>query len=170
MEHPFFVIGQGWSSCSPARTLAVYGLQCQKLRVGDICISLSRRSGDSPCSGLTDEKPGNHLHCAGTSSVVLEPVNAGSKSSSSSSPTKSGEILLQSANQLNSTASAASSSRSNGNGSPPDAGTAARATAQQFGNDVKVPKRQPPQAASSTPPAAFQRSQSVRKRRWSLSS
>ena len=92
--------------------------------MGDICISLSRRSGESRYSiSLADEKPGNHLLCAGTSSVVLEPVKVGSKSaltsSSSSSPMKAGDILLQSANQFDNTASAASSSRSNGNGSPP---------------------------------------------------
>ncbi|MCP4061230.1 MAG: hypothetical protein GY738_28935, partial [Pseudoalteromonas sp.] len=43
MEHPFFVIGQGWSSYNPNRSLALYGLQCHKLQVGDICISLTHR-------------------------------------------------------------------------------------------------------------------------------
>ena len=41
-EHPFFVFGQGWASCSPSLTLARYGLSCRQLRPGDTCVSLSR--------------------------------------------------------------------------------------------------------------------------------
>ena len=43
LEHPFFVFGQGWSSCQPERTLQRYGLSCQKLSVGDVCISLTHK-------------------------------------------------------------------------------------------------------------------------------
>lgn len=43
LEHPFFVFGQGWSSCSVSRSLARYGLDCQKLTVGDVCISLTHK-------------------------------------------------------------------------------------------------------------------------------
>ncbi|KAI8790709.1 ataxin-1 [Biomphalaria glabrata] len=43
LEHPFFVFDQGWSSCSVSRTLARYGLDCQKLNVGDVCISLTHK-------------------------------------------------------------------------------------------------------------------------------
>ena len=43
LEHPFFVFGQGWSSCSPDKTRQHYDLQCHKLVVGDICISLTQR-------------------------------------------------------------------------------------------------------------------------------
>ncbi|XP_055909162.1 transcription factor mef2A [Eupeodes corollae] len=39
-EHPFFVYGQGWASCNPDLTLKSFGLKCQRLQVGDICISL----------------------------------------------------------------------------------------------------------------------------------
>ncbi|KAM3625673.1 uncharacterized protein V6R79_015917 [Siganus canaliculatus] len=35
-EHPFFVFGQGWSSCSPERTAQLYNLPCHHLQVGDI--------------------------------------------------------------------------------------------------------------------------------------
>ncbi|XP_041375226.1 ataxin-1-like [Gigantopelta aegis] len=42
-EHPFFVFGQGWSSCSPEWTLRRYGLECHKLSVGDVCISLTHK-------------------------------------------------------------------------------------------------------------------------------
>ncbi|KAL1007259.1 hypothetical protein UPYG_G00084210 [Umbra pygmaea] len=41
LEHPFFVFGQGWSSCSPARTSQLYGLTCHHLQVGDVCVSIT---------------------------------------------------------------------------------------------------------------------------------
>ncbi|KAL4235132.1 RNA binding [Mactra antiquata] len=43
VEHPFFVFGQGWSSCEPTWTLKRYGLECHKLSVGDICVSLTHK-------------------------------------------------------------------------------------------------------------------------------
>lgn len=43
-EHPFFVYGQGWSSCSPGRTAQVFALTCHRLQVGDVCISISLQS------------------------------------------------------------------------------------------------------------------------------
>lgn len=46
VEHPFFVYGKGWSSFNPDGTQQKFGLKCQKLQVGDICISLKPRSGD----------------------------------------------------------------------------------------------------------------------------
>uniref|UniRef100_A0A915HL99 AXH domain-containing protein n=1 Tax=Romanomermis culicivorax TaxID=13658 RepID=A0A915HL99_ROMCU len=68
-EHPFFVIGQGWSSYNPEKTKLLYGLNCNKLKTKDCCISLTSRGG------LT-----NHLadaavngHC--TNVVVSAPSN-----------------------------------------------------------------------------------------------
>ncbi|XP_030060539.1 ataxin-1-like [Microcaecilia unicolor] len=43
-EHPFFVYGQGWSSCSPGQTTQVFALPCHRLQVGDVCISISLQS------------------------------------------------------------------------------------------------------------------------------
>ncbi|XP_039525634.1 ataxin-1-like [Pimephales promelas] len=40
-EHPFFVFGQGWSSCSPEGTAQLYGLTCHHLQVGDVCVSVT---------------------------------------------------------------------------------------------------------------------------------
>lgn len=40
-EHPFFVFGQGWSSCSPERTGQLYGLACRPLQAGDVCVSVT---------------------------------------------------------------------------------------------------------------------------------
>ncbi|NXX10585.1 ATX1L protein, partial [Podargus strigoides] len=60
-EHPFFVYGQGWSSCSPGRTAQLFALPCHRLQVGDVCISISLQSmnGNSAASQanypLTDQ-------------------------------------------------------------------------------------------------------------------
>lgn len=43
VDHPFFVYGRGWSSCKPERTLMRYGLNVQRLKVGDVCVSLVAR-------------------------------------------------------------------------------------------------------------------------------
>lgn len=43
LEHPFFVFGQGWSSCQPSLTLQRYGLPCERLIVGDVCVSLTHK-------------------------------------------------------------------------------------------------------------------------------
>ncbi|XP_076826523.1 ataxin-1 [Brachyhypopomus gauderio] len=43
-EYPFFVFGQGWSSCCPDRTTQLLALSCAKLSVGDVCISLTLKS------------------------------------------------------------------------------------------------------------------------------
>ncbi|XP_049607754.1 ataxin-1 [Syngnathus scovelli] len=43
-EYPFFVFGQGWSSCCPDRTSRLLELPCTKLAVGDVCISLTLKN------------------------------------------------------------------------------------------------------------------------------
>lgn len=42
-EHPFFVYGHGWASCDPDGSMHMFGLKCQRLQVGDVCISLTPR-------------------------------------------------------------------------------------------------------------------------------
>lgn len=44
VEYPFFVFGQGWSSCCPDRTTQLLELPCSKLSVGDVCISLTLKN------------------------------------------------------------------------------------------------------------------------------
>ena len=53
-DHPFYVYDQGWASCKPDLTFAQYGLQCQQLKVGDVCVFLSDRtdSRSDKSSGL----------------------------------------------------------------------------------------------------------------------
>lgn len=41
VEHPFFVYGQGWTSSRPEQSVIKYNLNCQHLKVGDVCIFLS---------------------------------------------------------------------------------------------------------------------------------
>ncbi|KXJ71232.1 hypothetical protein RP20_CCG021164 [Aedes albopictus] len=68
IEHPFFVYGQGWASCSPEKSLHHFGLKCQKLQVGDICLSLIPR-----------EKPKtSHSSSSSSSTSYLAPQPASS--------------------------------------------------------------------------------------------
>ncbi|VDK82955.1 unnamed protein product, partial [Onchocerca ochengi] len=45
IEYPYFVVDQGWASCSPERTRATYGLICRQLNIGDVCIALRHVEG-----------------------------------------------------------------------------------------------------------------------------
>ena len=56
LEHPFFVFGQGWSACQPERTSQRYGLSCQKLSVGDVCISLTHKDVNSRAAELSAQQ------------------------------------------------------------------------------------------------------------------
>jgi hypothetical protein len=51
-EHPFFVYGDGWSSCSPSLSMAKYSLSTHQLTVGDTCISLTQHIDTSSESAL----------------------------------------------------------------------------------------------------------------------
>ncbi|XP_029000368.1 ataxin-1-like [Betta splendens] len=57
-EHPFFVFGQGWSSCSPERTAQLYGLACHHLQVGDVCVSITLQQQLQP----QQQKQPQHHH------------------------------------------------------------------------------------------------------------
>uniref|UniRef100_A0A1I7UXM8 AXH domain-containing protein n=1 Tax=Caenorhabditis tropicalis TaxID=1561998 RepID=A0A1I7UXM8_9PELO len=46
IEHPFFVLGKGWSSCNPRKSGENYGLDCENLQVDDVCIVLTRKESD----------------------------------------------------------------------------------------------------------------------------
>ncbi|XP_070691450.1 ataxin-1-like [Pempheris klunzingeri] len=89
VEYPFFVFGQGWSSCCPDRTTQLFELSCAKLCVGDVCVSLTLRSlrncsvTDSQALG-TKMKTG-HLSdsCHNADAAVrnsMSPNSAGSNS------------------------------------------------------------------------------------------
>lgn len=55
-EHPFFVYHRGWSSWNPQRTYEKFGLKCRKLKIGDSCISLSKKPQLSQTNAATDAK------------------------------------------------------------------------------------------------------------------
>lgn len=55
-SHPFFVYGKGWASVSPDNSKEDFGLKCQPLEVGDICISLKPRDS-SQNSGTVKTAP-----------------------------------------------------------------------------------------------------------------
>ncbi|KAL3858632.1 hypothetical protein ACJMK2_008903 [Sinanodonta woodiana] len=56
LEHPFFVFGQGWSSCDPQRTFDLYQLDCQKLIVGDVCISLTHKEVTAHAAEISQQQ------------------------------------------------------------------------------------------------------------------
>ncbi|XP_045192252.2 uncharacterized protein LOC123548780 [Mercenaria mercenaria] len=56
VEHPFFVFGQGWSSCEPAWTMKRYGLECHKLSVGDVCISLTHKEVTAHAAEISQQQ------------------------------------------------------------------------------------------------------------------
>uniref|UniRef100_A0A914W3N7 AXH domain-containing protein n=1 Tax=Plectus sambesii TaxID=2011161 RepID=A0A914W3N7_9BILA len=85
VEHPFFVIGQGWSSCNPDRTRNLYGLPCQRLQVGDICISLTHRD-------VHTKLPSQATVTSGQALPLQPAITAGA--SSSSSPTTGSTLSL----------------------------------------------------------------------------
>uniref|UniRef100_UPI00398E4974 ataxin-1-like n=1 Tax=Pristiophorus japonicus TaxID=55135 RepID=UPI00398E4974 len=76
-EHPFFVFGQGWSSCNPERTAHLFGLSCQRLTVGNVCISLSvqtsGRSSTQPVSSPINTTSVHDSRTVRTSEAVLAP-------------------------------------------------------------------------------------------------
>ena len=98
LEHPFFVVAKGWSSCSPSSTLKRYGLQCQRLAKGDSVVTLASRT--APVSGGTPSKGENR----GTSLLNSSPrslaSSSGSLSSSSSSSASSSSSTSTTASPL----------------------------------------------------------------------
>lgn len=82
LEHPFFVFGQGWSSCCPQRTIKRYGLDCHKLSVGDVCISLTHKEVRRDANRINYQQfsrgvkiEGDH-HSANTSPMLTDNKSA----------------------------------------------------------------------------------------------
>lgn len=61
-EHPFFVFGQGWSSCSPERTAQLYGLACHHLQAGDVCVSITLQQPPHQPQQQQQQKQPEHHH------------------------------------------------------------------------------------------------------------
>ncbi|KAK0134123.1 Ataxin-1 [Merluccius polli] len=90
LEYPFFVFGQGWSSCCPDRTTELFELSCAKLCVGDVCVSLTLRGlrngsvagtqqavGGAKLKNSTSEPPRCSTDPALARSTMLGPHAAG---------------------------------------------------------------------------------------------
>ncbi|KAG5897499.1 hypothetical protein JTB14_031121 [Gonioctena quinquepunctata] len=75
-DHPYFVMGSGWASCNPDRTLHCYGLKVQRLRVGDVLISLTPR--ETATSGTASRAGTTIITTATTTSMTArqQPVNS----------------------------------------------------------------------------------------------
>ncbi|XP_056134067.1 ataxin-1-like [Lampris incognitus] len=79
-EHPFFVFGQGWSSCSPERTAQLYGLSCHHLQVGDVCVSVTLQQQ------LQQKQPQQQQHLPQQQSQATTSTKANSTSGPSHQP------------------------------------------------------------------------------------
>uniref|UniRef100_M4AIJ4 Ataxin 1 n=1 Tax=Xiphophorus maculatus TaxID=8083 RepID=M4AIJ4_XIPMA len=73
VEYPFFVFGQGWSSCCPDRTTQLFELSCAKLCVGDVCLKMGSLSDLSHCSERMF-RGGPMLAGSGGAEVRQEPL------------------------------------------------------------------------------------------------
>ncbi|CAL1539376.1 unnamed protein product [Lymnaea stagnalis] len=107
LEHPFFVFGQGWSSCSVTRTLARYGLDCQKLNVGDVCISLTHKDVNLKAAEISQQQQQEQSYIAdqsGPTAAHSAPIPMSATSASSSI------LTSQSSNISSGTSSMVSSS------------------------------------------------------------
>uniref|UniRef100_A0A1A7YSA2 Ataxin 1b n=1 Tax=Iconisemion striatum TaxID=60296 RepID=A0A1A7YSA2_9TELE len=90
VEYPFFVFGQGWSSCCPDRTTQLFELSCAKLCVGDVCVSLTLRSLRN--GSLTDSQAfGTKLKTG----PLSDSCHNGDPSVSPNPPGGNGELLTK---------------------------------------------------------------------------
>lgn len=87
-EHPFFVYGNGWASYNPDLSMESFGLKCQKLQVGDVCISLTLR--ETPL--LNQHQPGSYEVPQNLSKKGLLPST--SAAAASATITASGSLFF----------------------------------------------------------------------------
>lgn len=99
VEYPFFVFGQGWSSCCPDRTTQMFELSCAKLCVGDVCVSLTLRGLRN--GTITENQPMGTKLKTGLLSDLCHNVDAAVRNSMSPSDTHSNSGLLIKASSAN---------------------------------------------------------------------
>ncbi|XP_062846834.1 ataxin-1a [Trichomycterus rosablanca] len=75
VEYPFFVFGQGWSSCCPDRTTQLLELPCARLAVGDVCISLTLKNLKN---GSLKKSQGQNLDTGSLGPPLKPPLKASS--------------------------------------------------------------------------------------------
>lgn len=99
VEYPFFVFGQGWSSCCPDRTTQLFELSCAKLCVGDVCVSLTLRSLRN--GSLTDSQALGTKLKMGSLSDLSHCVDPNVTNSTNPNPPGSNGSLLMKASTAN---------------------------------------------------------------------
>lgn len=104
-EHPFFVYGQGWSSCSPGRTAQLFALPCHRLQVGDVCISISLQSmnGNSASqanSPVTDQLVSARERLERTAQGPREPSDRAAERKSHTDRTSTAQSSCAESSQL----------------------------------------------------------------------
>jgi len=62
LEHPFFVFGRGWASCSPELSMTKYSLACSQLSPGDVCISLAHAEHQKPSLVHAEHQKNSLVH------------------------------------------------------------------------------------------------------------
>ena len=102
LEHPFFVFGQGWSSCQPSRTASRFGLTCHRLIVGDVCISLTHKDVTSRVAELNARR--NTSSTSSTPPPLSAPPNGNDR-------IYSGSELVSSSTSVNAGSNATLSDR-----------------------------------------------------------
>lgn len=80
IEHPYFVVGEGWASCSPEKTRNSYGLICKQLAIGDVCITIRHTEKGE------EETSEEATLVAGTSALPSRYEQAGNERAQRSSP------------------------------------------------------------------------------------
>ncbi|XP_027892826.1 ataxin-1a [Xiphophorus couchianus] len=155
LEYPFFVFGQGWSSCCPDRTTQLLELPCTKLSVGDVCISLTLKNLKNGSLKKTQSpEPENNASVPHSSHGHLKPPRAISEASQSCSVGNSRHRERE--NGISQRGSGESGSGSGGDSRVENGDLT-------FGERGSVSKDQ---VARSTDPSSSKPSGS-RKRRWS---
>lgn len=99
MEYPFFVFGQGWSSCCPDRTTQLFELSCAKLCVGDVCVSLTLRGLRN--GSVTESQPLGARLKTGHASDACHNVNAAVRNNGSPNDAHGNSGLLMKASSAN---------------------------------------------------------------------
>ncbi|XP_061810544.2 ataxin-1-like [Nerophis lumbriciformis] len=155
VEYPFFVFGQGWSSCCPDRTTQLFELSCAKLCVGDVCVSLTLR-GLRNGSLQDTEALGARLKTARMS----DPCNNTELMNQRPNTASSNSGLLMKASGVERVQTSAPAS---GRGRPTQTGLNPRSVEGISGiADVKIDMATPSKIQCRDPERT-----SVRKRRWS---
>ena len=97
LEHPFFVVQKGWSSCSPSICSKRYGLNSHRLTKGDIVITLANKQENGLISQSFSSQRLSKSLTSSSSSLSSSTSMSSSSSSLTMNPT-SNTIVYSSSN------------------------------------------------------------------------